>query len=141
MNPMLRLAVILAIVGAALQLPGCAWLQGQRGDARGGDDAAITARVKSALAQASDLKGQDVNVDTYRGVVQLSGFVDDAAVAARAVAIAGKVPGVASVKNDMRIKPGEDATGSAAGTRDKGSSGQPGQPAPSKATEKPSKGT
>jgi hyperosmotically inducible protein len=59
------------------------------------DDAAITAHVKTALA----------NVETYRGVVSLSGFVDSREMASRAVAAAQQVNGVKSVKNDMQVKP------------------------------------
>jgi osmotically-inducible protein OsmY len=61
--------------------------------------------VKPARPQDPDVKGTEVQVETFNGVVQLSGFVDSAAVADRAVGIAQKVPGVVSVKNDMRLKP------------------------------------
>ncbi|HZX31843.1 MAG TPA: BON domain-containing protein [Rhodocyclaceae bacterium] len=69
------------------------------------DDATITTRVKSALVQDPDVRATEVNVETYRGVVQLSGFVDSESEARRAVNVARQVPGVNSVKNDIRIKP------------------------------------
>ena len=69
------------------------------------DDSTITAKVKTALIDSDETKGGDIKVETRGGVVQLSGFVDSAAIADRAVAIAEKVPGVVSVKNDMRLKP------------------------------------
>ncbi|MGE5493601.1 MAG: BON domain-containing protein [Actinomycetota bacterium] len=69
------------------------------------DDATITTRVKSALVQDPDVRATEVNVETYRGVVQLSGFVDSESDARRAVNLARQVPGVSSVKNDIRIKP------------------------------------
>lgn len=69
------------------------------------DDAAITTRVKTALVQDPNVRATDVNVETYRGVVQLSGFVDSEADARRAVDLARHIPGVNSVKNDIRIKP------------------------------------
>jgi len=69
------------------------------------DDATVTAKVKTAIASDVGVKAAaNVNVETYRGVVQLSGFADSDAQASKAVAAAKKVNGVRSVKNDMRIK-------------------------------------
>lgn len=69
------------------------------------DDAALTARVKTAIATDAGAKtAAVVNVETYRGVVQLTGFVDSDEQATRAVAAAKKVQGVRSVKNDIRLK-------------------------------------
>jgi len=69
------------------------------------DDAALTAKVKSAIAtDAGARTASAVNVDTYRGVVQLTGFVDSEDQATRAVSAAKKVQGVRSVKNDIRLK-------------------------------------
>jgi osmotically-inducible protein OsmY len=68
------------------------------------DDATITTRVKAALLQTPGVKSAAVNVETFRGVVQLSGFVDSKEMANNAVAAAQRVPGVKSVKDDMRVK-------------------------------------
>src|SRR5580765_1315066 len=69
------------------------------------DDATVTAKVKTAIASDVGVKAAaNVNVETYRGVVQLSGFADSDAQASKAVAAAKKVNGVRSVKNDLRIK-------------------------------------
>ena len=69
------------------------------------DDAAITAKVKSAIATDVGARtAAAVNVDTYRGTVQLTGFVDDKDTAQRAEAAAKKVSGVRSVKNSIRLK-------------------------------------
>ncbi len=69
------------------------------------DDAGLTAKVKSAIAtDAGARTASAVNVETYRGVVQLTGFVDSEDQAARAVSAAKKVQGVRSVKNDIRLK-------------------------------------
>ena len=69
------------------------------------DDAALTAKVKTAIAtDAGARTAAAVNVETYRGVVQLTGFVDSEDQASRAVSAAKKVQGVHSVKNDIRIK-------------------------------------
>lgn len=69
------------------------------------DDATITTRVKAALVDDPKVSAAQVNVETYRGVVQLSGFVDSEAAARQASKLAREVPGVHSVKNDIRIKP------------------------------------
>jgi hyperosmotically inducible protein len=69
------------------------------------DDAALTAKVKSAIATDAGAKtAAAVNVETYRGVVQLTGFVDSEEQVTRAVSAAKKVQGVRSVKNDIRLK-------------------------------------
>lgn len=68
------------------------------------DNAAITAKVKAALLKESTLKSSEISVETFKGVVQLTGFVGYQAEANTAVELAGKVEGVKSVKNDIRIK-------------------------------------
>jgi osmotically-inducible protein OsmY len=68
------------------------------------DDSVITGKVKSAIFSDSSLKVNEINVETFKGVVQLSGFVKSQADAEKAVQIARGVAGVKSVKNDMRIK-------------------------------------
>jgi len=94
-------------LAAALGVGACASSkpENQRNAGEFTDDAAITAKVKSAIA--SDVGARtaaNVNVDTYKGVVQLSGFVDSQDQATRAVAASQKVSGVKSVKNDLRLK-------------------------------------
>jgi osmotically-inducible protein OsmY len=68
------------------------------------DDSAITAQVKSAFAVDSNLKATEINVETYKGVVQLSGFVAQPGDIAAAATVARNVKGVKSVKNDIRTK-------------------------------------
>jgi osmotically-inducible protein OsmY len=68
------------------------------------DDSVITAKVKADILADPKLKVFDIKVDTRNGIVQLSGFVDNRAEADEAVAVAGRVSGVKSVANDMRIK-------------------------------------
>jgi hyperosmotically inducible periplasmic protein len=81
------------------------------------DDAAITARVKAALAREAGVgKAMDVNVTTNRGVVQLSGFVDSRDVADRAASVARGVDGVQSVRNDIQIA-GRPGASTGAGSR------------------------
>lgn len=67
-------------------------------------DSVITARVKLALIDAPDVSALEIGVRTERGVVLLSGVVEDERVVRRAREIAGRVPGVISVKNHLAIK-------------------------------------
>ena len=68
------------------------------------DDAGITAKVKTAIFEQPSLKSAEINVETFKGVVQLSGFVSSASNESTAVKVASAVEGVKSVKNDMRVK-------------------------------------
>ena len=68
------------------------------------DDSWITTKVKSAILAEPGLKVSQINVETFRGVVQLSGFVDSAAAASKAVEVAHAVQGVTDVKNDTRVR-------------------------------------
>ena len=68
------------------------------------DDAAVTTKVKSALLGDPDVKGLAVKVKTYRGEVQLSGFVSTQAEKDRAGQVAQGVNGVQSVRNDIVVK-------------------------------------
>jgi osmotically-inducible protein OsmY len=95
------LALGLGVAGCAGQSEAPA----QRSTGEFTDDAAITAKVKSAIATDVGARtAAAVNVDTYRGTVQLTGFVDDKQTAERAEAAAKKVGGVRSVKNAIRLK-------------------------------------
>ena len=68
-------------------------------------DAALTARVKTALISEPGVKSTQINVETARGVVSLSGFVDSQDMASKAVHAAQRVSGVREIKNDMRVRP------------------------------------
>lgn len=69
------------------------------------DDATVTAKVKTAIASDVGVRAaSNVNVETYQGTVQLSGFADSDDQASQAVAAAKKVNGVRSVKNDIHVK-------------------------------------
>ncbi len=71
------------------------------------DDTTLTAKVKAVLLQAPDVKGTDVNVQTEKGVVQLSGFVASQAEIERAMQLARGVGGVKEVHNKMSLKSGK----------------------------------
>ena len=83
---------------------GCASTSKQEGTGEYFDDTAITAKVKSAVLNEPTLKSAEINVETFKGVVQLSGFVRSQADINQAVEVARHVTGVKSVKNDMRLK-------------------------------------
>lgn len=68
------------------------------------DDAVITSKIKAAILKDSTLKSAEINVETYKGIVQLSGFLKSRADINQAVRLAKKVKGVKSVKNDMIVK-------------------------------------
>jgi osmotically-inducible protein OsmY len=68
------------------------------------DDSVITTKVKSLLASDDFLKSFQIGVETYKGVVQLSGFVNSQQAVDKAVQIARSVKGVTSVKNDLILK-------------------------------------
>jgi len=68
------------------------------------DDSVITTKVKAAVFHEPSLKSSEINVETYKGVVQLSGFVSDEADIYKAIELADTVKGVKSVKNDMQVK-------------------------------------
>jgi len=68
------------------------------------DDSVITAKVKTAIFNDPTLKVNEINVETFKGVVQLSGFVNSQADINKAVQVARGVAGVKSVKNDMRLR-------------------------------------
>jgi osmotically-inducible protein OsmY len=68
------------------------------------DDTVITTKVKAAVLEEPSLKSAEINVETYKGIVQLSGFVRSRADINKAVEVARKVKGVKSVKNDMIVK-------------------------------------
>jgi Predicted periplasmic or secreted lipoprotein len=88
-------------------LMGCAATSTQESTGQYLDDSAITTKVKTALLQEPGLKSMQVTVETYKGVVQLSGFVSSSAMAAKATEVARKVTGVREVHNDMRVRAAE----------------------------------
>jgi hyperosmotically inducible protein len=101
-----RAAACAAALVAALGLPACSSNPpAQRNTGEVADDAALTAKVKSALAtNVGAHAAASINVETYRGVVELSGFVDNQEMANRALDAAKKVSGVRQLKNDLRAK-------------------------------------
>ncbi|CAG9214563.1 Osmotically inducible protein OsmY [Paraburkholderia caribensis] len=68
------------------------------------DDATLAARVRQALLADAGLRSLPISVATYRGVVQLSGYVDSEAQIQSALAVTRGVPGVQSVSNDLHVR-------------------------------------
>lgn len=98
-----RISAFFLAVGLASML-GCASTATSEGTAEYVDDTLITTKVKAAFLREDSLKSTEINVETFKGAVQLSGFVKYQADINRAVVVAGEIRGVKSVKNDMRLK-------------------------------------
>ncbi|MEY2653358.1 MAG: hypothetical protein RLZZ524_385 [Pseudomonadota bacterium] len=92
------LTLALALLGA------CAGTPRTEGTGEYVDDTVITTKVKSAVLAEPGLKSAEINVETFKGVVQLSGFVGSQADIDRATVLTRGVSGVRSVRNDMRLK-------------------------------------
>lgn len=104
MNMTKRIATAIFTASVAFTVVGCSSTGSHESTGEYVDDAAITAKVKTAIFADPGVKSTEVNVETYKGVVQLSGFVADPAAAQKAADAARGVKGVTSVKNDIRVK-------------------------------------
>jgi osmotically-inducible protein OsmY len=82
----------------------CASISGHESAGEYVDDSVITSKVKSLLAADDFLKSFEISVETYKGIVQLSGFVDSQSAVNNAGQIAGGVQGIQSVKNNLNVK-------------------------------------
>lgn len=96
--PALAILVMLAV------LAGCASTATTSGTGEYIDDTVITTKVKAAIFNDSTLKGSEINVETFKGEVQLSGFVNSQDDIDMAVSRARQVAGVKSVVNSMRLR-------------------------------------
>ena len=83
---------------------GCASTAKHEGTGEYIDDSVITTKVKAAIFGEPSLKSAEINVETFKGVVQLSGFVSSSSDISKAAELARGVQGVKSVDNDMRVK-------------------------------------
>ncbi len=98
-----RAIPLLAILATA-SLIGCASTSRSEGTGEYVDDSVITGKVKAAILEEPSLKSSEINVETFKGTVQLSGFVSSQDKVDTAIAMARNVKGVTSVQNDMRLK-------------------------------------
>jgi osmotically-inducible protein OsmY len=87
-----------------LATAGCASTSTKEGTGEFVDDSVITTKVKAAIFNEPTLKTTEINVETFKGTVQLSGFVAQPGDIAKAGSVARGVKGVSSVKNDIRVK-------------------------------------
>lgn len=94
----LLVLLVLAVIA------GCASTGTQESTGGYVDSSVITAKVKAAIFDDPALKVFDINVETFKDVVQLSGFVSSAEIRSRAAVVASRVSGVKSVKNDLIVK-------------------------------------
>lgn len=99
-----NLISILLAAAAFTAVAGCAETATRESTGQYIGDSAITTKVKAAIFNDASLKSSEINVETFKGAVQLSGFVSSQANIRQAVAVAQGVGGVTSVKNDMRLK-------------------------------------
>jgi osmotically-inducible protein OsmY len=83
---------------------GCASTRTQESTGQYVDDSAITTKVKAAILNEPSLKVFQINVETFKGVVQLSGFVNSRSMAQKAAEVAASVNGVKEVKNNLIVK-------------------------------------
>ena len=103
MTMLKRLSAVF-IVASVVSVLGCATQSQPQSAGAYMGDSWVTTKVKAGILNEPSLKVSQINVETYKSVVQLSGFVDNAASQAKAVEIAKSVQGVTAVKNDMRLR-------------------------------------
>lgn len=96
--PILTMALII------LALIGCASTDTRSGTGEYIDDTVITGKVKAGILKHPDLRSSEINVETFKGIVQLSGFVTSQDDINDAVEVARAVAGVKSVRNDMQLR-------------------------------------
>lgn len=99
-----RIVKFLACLVVFASFLGCAATSQQESTGQYIDNSVITTKVKAAIFDEPTLKTMQINVKSYKGEVQLSGFVDSTASVQRAGEVARSVEGVTSVKNDLIVK-------------------------------------
>jgi osmotically-inducible protein OsmY len=101
-----QIAVAQSVLAGSLlvSLAACAPTPTREGTGEYVDDSVITTKVKAAFAADPTVKAYQVKVETFKGTVQLSGFVDSRAAVERASELARGVKGVTAVKNDILVK-------------------------------------
>ena len=101
----------LTVIGAALTLTACAATRTHESAGEYTDEAGTTAQVNAALVKDEATKAHQIDVETFRGVVQLSGFVDSATGKLKATEVAQSVPGVKQVHNNLLVRTQERSAG------------------------------
>ncbi len=93
-----------ALLGLAVAASGCAGTATTKSTGDVVDDATIATKVKAKFVEDPVVKAMNIQVETFKGTVQLSGFAASQAEADRAVQLARETTGVKMVKNDIRLK-------------------------------------
>jgi len=104
MLKLIRIVQLVVCIGLFTAFMGCAATQKHESTGQYVDDSVITTKVKAAIFKEDSLKTLQINVKTYKAVVQLSGFVDSAQSVEKAADVARRVEGVASVENSLLVK-------------------------------------
>ena len=100
-RPIVQLMLVLSVLAV---IAGCAGTRTTESTGQYVDDSTITAKVKAAILEDPTLKVFQISVETFKGVVQLSGFVNSTEMRNRAAVVASNVSGVRSVKNDLVVR-------------------------------------
>ncbi|MBX3454443.1 BON domain-containing protein [Ferrovibrio sp.] len=103
-KPFRMLLAALALTAATATLAACSSAPSRESTGEFVDSSVITTKVKTALLNEPGLKSMQISVETFKDMVQLSGFVDSSAAKAKAGQLAASVEGVRSVKNDLVVK-------------------------------------
>ena len=114
MTPTITKALLVAALLGSAALAGCASTDDERSQTPRAserqtagevvDDGVVTAKVKARLVDDPVTKAYQINVETFKGTVQLSGFVDSAEARSRASQLASAVGGVKDVKNSLEVR-------------------------------------
>jgi len=99
-----RIVKFLVCIGLITLLSGCAATQNRESTGEYVDDSVITAKVKDVIFNEPSLKVFQISVETYKGIVQLSGFVDSQQAVDKVGEIVKSVKGVKSIKNNLIVK-------------------------------------
>ena len=94
----------LAFSGILISLLACAATETKESAGQYVDSSVLTTKVKTAIFNEPTLKSSEITVQTFKGEVQLSGFVSSIEQTKKAVEVTKSIPGVTAVKNDMRVK-------------------------------------
>lgn len=99
-----KAALILAAVMGTSMIAACSSTPSQQSTGQAIDDGVVTAKVKAKLIEDPVTKAHQINVDTFKGTVQLSGFVESDQARARALQLARGTDGVKSVKDSLQVR-------------------------------------
>src|SRR5215510_12072598 len=107
----IRIVTMMVTLVATIAMAACAPTRVTRSGGETLDDATVTAKVKTALARDPSTSAYRIEVETFRGEVQLNGFVESADMKSSATRVAKSVGGVKSVSNNLEVSSGDRTTG------------------------------